>query len=647
MLHGAPGHAQPNVTDVTPPTSHSSGGRSRSSRRRSQRRAQRRGRSYKILIAGAGLSGLFMAFLLHRAPELNGHPTHITLLDKSGHLGGRVVSVRTSHNRFYDAGCTRISSAHARVLQLVSDLQLTLVPLAKANASRQKKLRRQFTELEAQFVERHGRDALRECSFAHVMREGCTRDLDSLMSAFSLRSALVEMNAADFLATCDRDYFASAYSTVARGLQSITDALQERLSERAENGVTVAVQRSCELRSVVRARTGSAHRSQSLWASWHDMSPLDTSGGAEEPATVVSRRFDAVFLAMPAQCVAQLDGIPREPPCAPLWNTVSRNRYLRVFAQYDTPPAASSFTIATPTLGIITSTGDPQWVQVSYTDHTRADAWQQTLLSEDGETRLRDALRAESVRLHKTKTSELLAALSDFRRIDLRYWKAGTHSWQPSHPSATHYERALHPDAKQPLFVIGSSLSHAQHWMEGALETAFGALERWKRYRREWQPRTRERACSRKRSSEQEQPLFVIGSPLSHAQHWMEGALETAFGALGYRREWPPRTRERARSRRRSSEQEPLPPPPPPPPPPHGCDAETTFTMEEVKQNQYVVLDDYVYDVREFVPRHPGGAKVLKPHLGKNISRLFRVVGHSANARSIAEKYCVGRLAPD
>jgi cytochrome b involved in lipid metabolism len=58
-----------------------------------------------------------------------------------------------------------------------------------------------------------------------------------------------------------------------------------------------------------------------------------------------------------------------------------------------------------------------------------------------------------------------------------------------------------------------------------------------------------------------------------------------------------------------------------------------TFTPAEVAkhnkpdQGLYIIVDNSVYDVTNFVDEHPGGAKILKRVAGKDASKQFWKVG--------------------
>lgn len=78
------------------------------------------------------------------------------------------------------------------------------------------------------------------------------------------------------------------------------------------------------------------------------------------------------------------------------------------------------------------------------------------------------------------------------------------------------------------------------------------------------------------------------------------------------------------------------------------------YTMEEVKQHAeagecWMVIDDKVYDLTEFVNMHPGGKAILEG-CGKDATKLFeeRPMGsgtpHSNRARKLLENYLIGYL---
>lgn len=78
--------------------------------------------------------------------------------------------------------------------------------------------------------------------------------------------------------------------------------------------------------------------------------------------------------------------------------------------------------------------------------------------------------------------------------------------------------------------------------------------------------------------------------------------------------------------------------------------ANKLYSMEDVKKNcennqTWVVINNSIYNVTEFLNEHPGGEEVLLEQSGRNATEAFEDVGHSTDAREMMKKYKVGELA--
>jgi monoamine oxidase len=89
-------------------------------------RATRAQSENPIVIVGAGLAGLRAADLIRAAGG------RVVVLEARGQAGGRVRTLRApfSDRLYGEAGAARIANAHGRVLRLVADAGLTLMPFA-------------------------------------------------------------------------------------------------------------------------------------------------------------------------------------------------------------------------------------------------------------------------------------------------------------------------------------------------------------------------------------------------------------------------------------------------------------------------------------------------------------------------------------
>ena len=70
-----------------------------------------------------------------------------------------------------------------------------------------------------------------------------------------------------------------------------------------------------------------------------------------------------------------------------------------------------------------------------------------------------------------------------------------------------------------------------------------------------------------------------------------------------------------------------------------------TYTRSEVAQHatpdsNWIIVDDKVYDVTKFVPRHPGG-NMIHVNAGGECTALFESY-HPLKARAVLEKFYIG-----
>ncbi|KAM7369553.1 hypothetical protein PAMP_010870 [Pampus punctatissimus] len=64
-------------------------------------------------------------------------------------------------------------------------------------------------------------------------------------------------------------------------------------------------------------------------------------------------------------------------------------------------------------------------------------------------------------------------------------------------------------------------------------------------------------------------------------------------------------------------------------------------------KSTWVIINNKIYDVTKFLEEHPGGEEVLREQAGGNATESFEDVGHSTDAREMAESMVIGELHPD
>lgn len=129
--------------------------------------------------------------------------------------------------------------------------------------------------------------------------------------------------------------------------------------------------------------------------------------------------------------------------------------------------------------------------------------------------------------------------------------------------------------------------------------------------------------------------IYICGENYSSHQAWVEGALETVDMVLAKITNSTPSNLSGGGVGGGGS----------------GSNSKKnkTYTIEEVakhnkKSDAWIVIDGIVADITKWIPLHPGGDIIMRG-VGKDASKLFHNIGHSANAKKMLKKYKIGILA--
>ena len=72
------------------------------------------------------------------------------------------------------------------------------------------------------------------------------------------------------------------------------------------------------------------------------------------------------------------------------------------------------------------------------------------------------------------------------------------------------------------------------------------------------------------------------------------------------------------------------------------------FVNEDKDNNQVIIFDNVVYDVKEYAPQHPGGKDYILDRLGKDIKDDFEEFDHTKNAlKNLLSLPIVGTIGDD
>ncbi|XP_055911490.1 cytochrome b5 [Eupeodes corollae] len=79
---------------------------------------------------------------------------------------------------------------------------------------------------------------------------------------------------------------------------------------------------------------------------------------------------------------------------------------------------------------------------------------------------------------------------------------------------------------------------------------------------------------------------------------------------------------------------------------------EQTYTLAQVAANNgsegsrvWIIIKGVVYDVTDFIDKHPGGGELITEYAGKDATKAFNQAGHSSDASADLKKYRIGIVA--
>lgn len=81
-----------------------------------------------------------------------------------------------------------------------------------------------------------------------------------------------------------------------------------------------------------------------------------------------------------------------------------------------------------------------------------------------------------------------------------------------------------------------------------------------------------------------------------------------------------------------------------PPQPPQVSLAEVA--CHDCRDDCWIIVYDRVYDITDFLSKHPGGEEILLEYAGRDASLAFQGIGHGPDMVAVLERHLVGVLPP-
>lgn len=391
-----------------------------------------------LVIVGGGVAGLATAYYCLKA---NATWDKITILERSDRFGGRVHTIRES-GYYYESGAGRVSSAHHRLLSLLKDFNIGLLPIT---------IKRRYVGIKDTDSSKHTDlikiilqcsdgipdSRLKQMTFGELALECVGADkAKHLQNVFGYDAEFRVMNAYDGCRAFKTDFKThTKYYRVEGGF--------DRLIQELVSYLTASKKVSLLTRSSVISIDGTTLRYLDASSREHTITP--TSIVCAVPQASLLELFPeekSVLSSVVAVPLNRLYGFV-DPTWLQGQPVTTTDNSIRMFVPINMQSGLS---------------------MISYTDSMYAKYWHR-----------------HPERIYK-KLAEIFPDCPEVKDVRSHYWDAGVHYWKKGVDSQVLQDRILHLKGNHvPTYVVGETYSMHQAWVEGALESVEHALKSMQR----------------------------------------------------------------------------------------------------------------------------------------------------------------------
>jgi monoamine oxidase len=390
-----------------------------------------------IVIIGGGISGIYAA---KRCLEKG---LSVLLLERSGHLGGRIQTVY--HPTYHiEAGAGRFNKNHRILRSLLQEYKLHEAPIPLKRNVATSLLRKVIQE-----GKKYENDDLINMTFKTLCEKVLGKEqTKALITLFGYNAEFEVANAAASLEMMQRDFMQSQFYVCQEGFGELVRRMEHSIAPRC------TIYKSTEATNI---------ESKSSYCVVH---AIDANGA--------TRRYIGkhVICAIPKTDLAKLKQFNSEH--IDLFEAVAPISLNRVYGEFPHCPQAwfqnvprtmtdnkiRQFIPVDPKQGV---------AMISYSDTKYADYWKRQ--SDRGTDHLK-----------KEVLKQLHAVFPDVPKIpspdwiQSYYWPAGVHMWKPGYSPDTiipHMQNIMNR-----VHIVGEAYCKIQGWIEGALDSVEDVLKK-------------------------------------------------------------------------------------------------------------------------------------------------------------------------
>lgn len=397
---------------------------------------------YDYIIIGSGISGLYFGNLLKSKTD------NFLILEKKGRMGGRIKTVK-KNCFWYEAGATRIPFNHKKVLKLIEDLNLEN-KLIKMDCEidfninnkfiNSKKCKLEFEKTTRKIISQGSKlskgTKLSNTLFSisnHILNK---KIIDDYIIKTGYNSQQYKCNFYNYLKNL-KNYFNTKYYKLDNGLFQIIEELACNIGKD-------------KIKLLHLVQYIKFDKKNKIFNMKVNNKLIKTKN---------------IICAVPKLDLLKFDILNDYDN---LLNSVSHNRYIRVYAKYNKVNGKYWFENLNKVVTdkclrkIIPVNKNKGIIQLCYCDNLYAEI-----------------LNNENINgsLYEVVYKNLCEVFPNIKipkpsYFKAHYWDAGTHWWLPNADTTKIINRIQKIDDNIPLYIIGEAYSTVQGWMEGALDSA-------------------------------------------------------------------------------------------------------------------------------------------------------------------------------
>jgi cytochrome b involved in lipid metabolism/monoamine oxidase len=589
---------------------------------------------YDYLIVGAGISGLYTALKLYQS-----YPTKtICIIEASAYIGGRIHSIKYD-GIIVDGGAARFNTEQYRIVALINELDLMKKAVPITNTINYRSIKPKYDiNLETIFPNIHNfilylqnyikKNKITDKELINTTILELVENTNTskykpisdeyptikqyLIDIYPYYSELGVLNALESIHLFTHEYSDKMKYMILNGdMEQIVDNIVDKL----KNISTIKLYKEYTLENIVKI----------------DSSDGDDKKEHYEVICNKTIKLDTchLILTIPKNKLLQIDYLTKHKTLLHNINSVQNEPLYRIYARYPLNKKTGKvwfdgmIKISTnnPIKYIIPVNSKKGVILISYTDSKFANYWLKYVNDGTFETILNKYLKElfPDIDIPKAKWYKHC------------YWAVGAGYWKSKYDRTQIIHKMTQPIPNEKIYICGENYSSYQAWIEGALETSNLVLSKlgiditynYNNKNITTHNITKVKAIIKiTKNKNKNKNISNSNNKIKNLKKMLTKKKTISRTNI-------------TKSNKSNKDNK-------------GKKVLPEYTLEEVskhnkKSDAWIVINNKVADITEWIPKHPGGDIIMKG-VGKDATTLFNNIGHDDYAKKMLKKYQIGIL---